>query len=99
MKNYILALVALFFSSVAYAESYLVFDVANNTRVIITNGTCLVKGFHGSRAVVQRDDGAYIQGCWEKIDNDKHVKILWNNPAVPGDFAVIPLNQFYPVEK
>lgn len=99
MINFILGLIALFFSSVAYAESFLVFDVTDTTRVVLSSGSCLVPKLTGARAVVQRSDGAYIQGCWIKIDGDKHVKIYWNNPAVPGDFAVLRLVDFYPVDK
>jgi hypothetical protein len=96
MKNFIIGLIALFFSSAAYADSYLVYNVTDGTRVVINEASCLVAGLHGKRAVVQRADGAYIRGCWEKIDGGKHVKIVWDNPAIPGDFAVLKLVEFYP---
>lgn len=98
MKNYILALVALFFSSVTHAGTYLVYHVTDGTRVVINEESCVVAGLHGKRAVVQRMDGAYIRGCWEKIDSGKHYKITWDNPASPGDFAVIPVTDFYTTE-
>lgn len=94
MINYILALIALFFSTCAFAETYMVYNVTDNTRIVINHKSCLVPGLKGSRAVIQRDDGAYLQGCWETVDNGKHYKITWNNPAAPGDFAVIEAFRF-----
>lgn len=98
MINFIVGLMALFFTSMAHAESSLVFDVTNNTRVVLNNKSCLVPGLKGTRAVVQRIDGEYIQGCWEKVDNDKNAKIVWDNPIAPGDFAILRLVDFYSVD-
>lgn len=97
MRNYILVLAALFFSSVAKAESYLIYQFSENTRVVINNQSCLVKGLSGSRAAVQFSNGQHIKGCWKYVDGGKHVRIDWDNPAKPGDFAVLRLNDFYSV--
>jgi len=86
--------------TLAYAvETYLVMQWNNKTRVVLQEKTCLVHGLKGSRAVVQRTDGAYIQGCWQYVDGGKHIKIVWDNPNAPGDFAVIEANKFHVVQE
>ena len=84
-------------SSLACAESYLVFHYAQNARVVLSQGSCLVKGLEGNRAVVQRDDGKFVRGCWRYVDNDQHVRIDWENPAKSGDFAVLRVKDFVAV--
>ena len=72
----------------------MVMDWNLTTRIVLVEKSCLVEGLKGSRAVVQRDDGAFIQGCWEYADNKKHIRIEWNNPLAPGDFSVLPADNF-----
>jgi hypothetical protein len=64
----------------------------------MTNETCLVKGLNGSRAVVQRNDGLYIQGCWTLSKDSQTVRIEWNNPNAPGDFSVLRFGDFKVVD-
>lgn len=84
-------------SFAAYAESYMVYQYAPNARVVLSQGSCLVKGLEGNRAAVQRDDGKYIRGCWKFVDDDQHVRIDWENPAKKGDFAILRVKDFTPV--
>jgi carbohydrate-binding DOMON domain-containing protein len=84
----------LFVSTSVIAKPYLIYHYSSNTRIVMTNESCLVKGLEGHRAVVQRTDGAYIQGCWRLVDADQHVRIDWNNPNAPGDFSVLPFELF-----
>lgn len=84
-------------SALAHAESYMVFHFNQTTRVVISQGSCLVKGLEGNRAAIQRDDGKFLRGCWRYVDNDQHVRIDWENPAKPGDFAVLRVKDFVPV--
>jgi hypothetical protein len=81
---------------VVFAKSYMVYNYTSDVRIVLSAESCLVNTLTGSRAVVQRSDGVYIRGCWKFIDNDKHVRIDWDNPNVPGDFAVINAKLFKP---
>lgn len=90
-----LVLLACFFMPVlAHAGTYLVFQFSQNTRIVLSQTSCLVNGLTGNRAAVQRDDGKFIRGCWKYVDNDQHVRIDWENPAKPGDFAVLRAKDF-----
>lgn len=79
------------------AETYMVFHYNQTTRVVLSQGNCLVNGLSGNRAAIQRDDGKFLRGCWKLIDNDQHIRIDWENPAKPGDFAVLRVRDFVPV--
>lgn len=92
-------LVTLIFSYTVYAETYLVFQVSPNARVVLAQNGCLVKGLTGSAASVQRTDGRFIRGCWRYVDNGNNVRIDWDNPAASGDFAVIRAKDFSPVNE
>jgi hypothetical protein len=81
-------------STVVSAKPYLVYHYSANTRVVMTNESCLVEGLEGHRAVVQASDGRYIQGCWRLVDADQNARIDWNNPSAPGDFSVLPFHWF-----
>ena len=83
----------------AQAEMYMVFQYNSNARIVLGQGSCLVKDLTGARASVQRSDGKYIRGCWKFVDNDRHVKIEWENPQKPGDFAVLNAKDFTPVDE
>lgn len=87
----------LLFSSLAQAETYMVFHYNSTTRVVLSQASCLVNGLTGLRAAIQRDDGKFLRGCWRYVDNDQHVRIDWENPAEPGDFAVLRVRDFVPV--
>lgn len=93
----LLAIILLASTSQAHAEAYMVFHWNQSTRVVLSNNSCLVKGLTGSRAAIQRDDGKFVRGCWQFVDNDQHVRIDWENPAKPGDFAVLRVKDFTPV--
>jgi len=93
MKKLLLILLFVSTNSLA-SETYMVMEWNLTTRIVLSEKSCLVEGLKGSRAVVQRDDGAFIQGCWEYQDNKKHIRIEWNNPVAPGDFSVLPADKF-----
>lgn len=95
--RYLLGMILLSAVSLAYAEAYMVFHYNSSTRVVLSQGNCLVKGLTGNRAAIQRDDGRFLRGCWHFVDNDQHVRIDWENPAKPGDFAVLRVKDFVPV--
>lgn len=98
-RKYLILLALLCLPVIAYAKLFLVYNFTSTVRVVLTNEDCLVKTLKGSRAVIQRDNGAYVRGCWTLLDNNKNmVRIDWDNPLVPGDFAVIDLNSFKSVE-
>ena len=82
----------------AWAKPYLVLEWNQYARIVMTNESCLVKGLTGSRAVVQRNDGAYIQGCWTLSKDNQTVRIDWNNPAAPKDFSVLRFSDFHVVD-
>ena len=96
MKYYLLIL--LLVSSSAWAKPYLVLEWNQNTRIVMTNETCLVKSLKGSRAVVQRTDGLFIQGCWALSKDSQTVRIDWNNPNAPGDFSVLRFGDFHVID-
>lgn len=98
----IATLLLLFSTTVMAAEKqkYLVMEWNNKSRILLTKDVCQVKGLTGSKASVQRLDGAYIRGCWKYSEhNPDHVRIDWENPKQPGDFAVLELNRFQYVEE
>ena len=100
MKD-ILAFCLCLIPSISYAdkEVYLVNQWSSNTRIVLQEKSCLVHGLTGSRAVVQRADGAYIRGCWYYVDGGKYIRIDWDIPNHPGDFAVIEVEKFHVVEE
>lgn len=86
---------ALLISTAAYAEQFLVFNVSDHARVVLSKKACLVLGLNGNAAVIQNDKGFFIQGCWHvDQNNSNHIRIDWNNPKMPGDFSVIEANKF-----
>ncbi|MEN6294313.1 MAG: hypothetical protein ABFD07_20155 [Methanobacterium sp.] len=95
--KYFAGLAIFLISFAANAETYMVFHYNQTTRVVLTQGSCLVNGLSGNRAAIQRDDGRYLRGCWKYVDNDLHIRIDWENPAKPGDFAVLRVRDFVPV--
>lgn len=98
-RKQIIALVLLCIPVIAYAKLFLVYQFTPKVRIVITNEECLVKSLKGSRAAIQRDDGAFMRGCWTLDETNKTmVRIDWDNPKVPGDFAVIDINHFKQVD-
>lgn len=96
--RYFLFLGALLASTTANAVPYLVYNFTNEVRVVINNESCLVTRLKGNRAAVQTVTGKFVQGCWYFVDNQQNVRIDWNNPAKPDDFAVIPFDKFKMVD-
>ena len=95
-----LAFAFLLAPQVAVAKPYLVLNFSDSVRIVLNNGSCLIKGFKGNRAAVQRSDGMYMQGCWVMTGNDNlFVHIDWNNPKSPGDFAVLRFSDFHMVDE
>ena len=90
----------LLFSSLAYAETYLIYEINQNVRVVLNKKPCLVSTLTGNAAALQTTAGKFVRGCWH-IDrnNSDHIRIDWDNPAAPGDFAVIPAVLFTAVDK
>lgn len=96
--KYYLTFLLLLVSQSAWAKSYLVMEWNQYARIVLTNETCLVKTLKGNRAVIQRSDGAYIQGCWVLSKDSQTVRIDWNNPNAPGDFSVLRFGDFHVVD-
>jgi hypothetical protein len=86
----------LFVPCIVFAEHYMVYNYTKDVRIVLAQGSCLVNNLKGLRASIQRTDGIFIRGCWYFVDNNKHVRIDWDNPKVPGDFAVIDAKLFQP---
>jgi len=95
----IIAFLILLVPVVCFAKSYMVYQHTKDVRVVLSAESCIVDNLYGARAVVQRTDGIYIRGCWKYIDDNKHVRIDWDNPSIPGDFAVIDAKLFKPVQE
>jgi hypothetical protein len=99
MKN-ILIILFLMFPSISFAvNTYLVMDWKNDTKIILHEKTCNVSGLTGGRAIITKFDGSYIKGCWNYVDNGKHIRIGWDNPNAPGDFSVLNTKNFYIVQE
>ena len=98
-RKHLIALALLCLPVIAYAKLFLVYQFTPKVRIVLTNEECLVKSLKGSRAAIQRDDGAFMKGCWTlDAANKNMVRIDWDNPKVPGDFAVIEFNHFKAVD-
>lgn len=95
----LILLLGLLMSTGAWAEMYLVFQYNPDARVVLGQGNCLIKGLTGGRASVQLSNGKFIRGCWKYIDNNANVRIDWENPVKPGDFAVLRARDFTPVDE
>lgn len=94
-KLLILALLPL----TVHAASYMVYYHTQDVRVVLSTTKCGMQGFKGSEAALQTVNNRFVRGCWYQVDNGENVRIDWNNPAVPGDFAVIPLKSFSPASE
>lgn len=78
--------------SIAFAQEVKVFQFTDDTAIILGPVPCK----KGNKAVIQRVDGKHIKGCWyEDPTNKDNYRIDWDNPARPGDFAVIPKANFH----
>jgi hypothetical protein len=96
--KYYLTILLLILTSTAWAKPYLVLEWNQYARIVLNNESCLVKTLKGNRAVIQRSDGAYIQGCWTLNKDSQTVRIDWNNPTAPGDFSVLRFGDFHVVD-
>ena len=100
MRKFILIASLALSTSLMSAEHYLVYQINQGVRVVLAKKPCLVPNLQGNAASVQTVTGKYIQGCWQvDRNNSDHIRIDWNNPAVPGDFAVLPLSLFTAVSE
>ena len=96
----LLLIATLSFSSLAYAETYLVYVINQNVRVVLNKKPCLVSTLKGNAAALQTTAGKFVRGCWHvDRNNSDHIRIDWDNPAAPGDFAVLPLTMFTTVNE
>jgi hypothetical protein len=99
MKNF-LTICLFLIPSISFAvNTYLVMDWKNDTKIILHEKQCMVSGLTGGRAIITKFDGSYIRGCWNYVDNGKHIRIDWDNPNAPGDFAILDVKYFYPVKE
>ena len=96
--KYYLSILLLLISSSAWAKPYLVLEWNQYARIVLINETCLVTTLKGNRAVIQRSDGAYIQGCWTLSKDSQTVRIDWSNPSAPKDFSVLRFGDFHLVD-
>lgn len=92
--KYVLFSLLLIMSTVVNATSYLMLQWSDSARIVLTKESCLVSKLSGFRASLQLINGNYMKGCWHYVDNDQHIRIDWNNPNNPGDFAVRPIEEF-----
>lgn len=97
--RYFLGMMLLAVATAAQAKPYLVLEWTTNTRIVLGEGDCLVKGLEGKAAAIQRTDGAVIRGCWQFVNEFQHVRIEWDNPNQPGDFAVLRFGDFKIVDE
>ena len=96
--KYYLTVLLLLVSSSAWAKPYLVLEWNQHARIVLNNETCLVKDLKGNRAVIQRSDGAFMQGCWTLDKDSQTVRIDWNNPSAPKDLSVLRFGDFHMVD-
>ena len=82
----------------AWAKPYLVLEWTANTRIVLSEDDCMVSQLEGKAAAIQRTDGAVIRGCWQFVNEFQHVRIDWDNPNHPNDFAVFRFGDFKIVE-
>ena len=88
------------FSTLAYAETYLVLQWNTKARIVLSKKACHVPGLTGNAASLQFINNNFIPGCWSvDRNNSDHVRIDWSNPKAPGDFSVLEINKFTAVEE
>lgn len=91
---------SLLWSTTVHAETYLVYEINQNVRVVLSKRPCQVPSLSGLAGALQTTAGKFVRGCWHvDRNNSDHIRIDWDNPAVPGDFAVLPANLFTSQEK
>lgn len=85
--------------SVSFAgNTYLVMDWKNETKIILSERQCDIQGLNGAKGVITKPDNTYVMGCWKYVDGGKHIRIDWDYPDAPGDFAVLDARNFYIVQ-
>jgi len=92
--RYLLALVLLALSATAQAKPYLALKWSEHITIALIEAPCQVAGLEGSHAEARWSGGSKIQGCWVFVNEHQHVRIEWDNPLVPGDFAVLRFGDF-----
>lgn len=93
MRYYLIVLLLLA-SFNAHAKQYLIYEWSSDTRIVMTEESCLVETLSGKRAALQRVTGSFIQGCWRLSEDEQTVHIDWNNPVVPNDFSEFKRSYF-----
>ena len=88
--NRLIPLIVLLISTSALAQPYLVVEWASNARIVLSDKSCMVQGLTGKAAALQFTNGKFVRGCWnfEGKANEK-VRIDWDNPAKPKDYAIL----------
>lgn len=103
MNRLVIALILAVVSASALAEARMrkvrVYHISDFVKVLIAENECGLKNLNGKAALVQDIMGQHVKGCWY-IDptNKDNIRIDWNNPAKPGDFAVIESSKFEDME-
>jgi hypothetical protein len=92
--RYILAIVLAAMPLVALAKPVLVLNWSPQLKIVLTEDNCNIKNFKGKAARVQHVSGNKVHGCWVFVNDHQHVRIEWNNPQAPGDFAVLRFGDF-----
>ena len=98
MKLLNILLVTLCFSTGGMAEATLVYHFTPTVNVVLGKSPCRIDNLKGSNALVNSFGNKPIYGCWNYVDDGKHVRIDWDNPNAKGDFAVIRAELFLPEE-
>jgi hypothetical protein len=96
--KYTIGFLMLAVSAALMAKPYLALNWTDNLTVVLMETPCQVNGKHGSHAEAQWSNGSTIQGCWRFVDDYQHVRIEWNNPMAPNDFAVLRFGDFKLIE-
>jgi hypothetical protein len=92
--RYIIALMLMVLSVTAQAKPYLALKWSEHITVVLIEAPCQVNRLTGSHAEVRWTNGSKINGCWTFVNEHQHVRIEWDNPLAPGDFAVLRFGDF-----
>lgn len=80
----------LLFPILCLADTLLVYQYNDNTRIVLSRLPCDngKKGYW--RAVAQRIDGKHLHACWSREPHSKLVRLQWE----AGDFTIIDAAKF-----
>lgn len=92
--KYFVALLLAVAALTAQAKPYLQLKWSEHITIVLVEAPCQVSRLSGSHAEVRWTNGSKINGCWTFVNEHQNVRIDWDNPLAPNDFAILRFGDF-----